>query len=179
MSFPSFRRHRSFAAAAFGAFAALIGAVSSMSLHAQELPPGVRLGMTVEELQAALPAAERVQRPQRLAGGLAGTWRAPPSVMAGLAFEPTFYFAGTVLRRVEWVALAQAESDRGAAAFAELVGWGRERFGAEMASRDPGSAYASWVAGEADVYAQHVDDPRRASVRLVYKTRQLKDAGEL
>jgi len=149
------------------------------ALHAQALPPGVRLGMTADELQAALPAAERVHRPQRLTGGLLGSWRATPVEMAGLVFEPTFFFAASELRRVEYVATAQAAPDNGASAFAQLVQWGRGVFGNELASRDPGSAYAAWTSGDADVYVQQVSDPRRASVRLVYKARQLRDGSEL
>lgn len=149
------------------------------ALHAQALPPGVRLGMTVDELHAALPAAQRVQRPQRLAGGLLGSWRAAPVEMAGLVFEPTFFFAASQLRRVEYLAAAQAAPDSGASAFGQLVQWGRGVFGNELASRDPGSAYAAWTSGDADVYVQQVSDPRRASVRLVYKARQLRDGSEL
>ena len=146
---------------------------------AQSLPPGVQFGMSPAALQAVLPDAQRVARPQRLAGGLAGTFRGGPAAIAGLDFEPTFYFAGAQLRRVEWVADADAQPDRGAAAFDELLAWGRGRFGGELASRDPGSRYAAWVAGDTDVYAQLVEGGRGASVRLVYKARQLKDASEL
>ncbi|MDN6883562.1 hypothetical protein QMO14_08140 [Variovorax sp. CAN2819] len=153
--------------------------LASGALHAQALPPGVRLGMSAEELQAALPAAERVHRPQRLGGGLVGSWRAAPVEMAGLLFEPTFFFAASELRRVEYAASAQSAPDAGAAAFASLVQWGRGVFGNELASRDPGSAYAAWVSGDTDVYVQQLSDPRRASVRLVYKARQLRDGSEL
>lgn len=150
------------------------------ALHAQELPPGVALGMTPDGLRAAVPTVERVARPVRIAGGLVGNWRGERAFIAGLLFEPTFYFADGELRRVEWVAQPEADGDRGTAAYAELLAWGRSRFGAEMASRDPGSELASWVAGDADVYAQRIDDARRApSVRLVYKLRQLKDASQL
>jgi hypothetical protein len=49
-----------------------------------------------------------------------------------------------------------------------------------MASRDPGSQLASWVDGDADIYAQRTDAGRRpAGVRLVYKVRQLKDGSQL
>ncbi len=149
------------------------------ALHAQALPAGVRFGMSAEELQAAQPGLERVQRPQRLAGGLAGTWHAAPTKLAGVFFEPVFFFAGGELRRVEWVAPTDALPDLGAAAFAEIVAWGRSSYGAELGSNDPGSAYAAWVQGDMDVYAQRTSDPRHASVRLVYKARQLKDASEL
>ena len=149
--------------------------------QAQELPPGVALGMTPDALRAALPDVERVVRPLRLAGGLAGTWRGPSALVGEVPFEPTFYFAGAALRRVEWVALLpQDDADRGAAVYAGLVEWGRARFGTEMASRDPGSQLASWVDGDADIYAQRTDDGRRpAGVRLVYKVRQLKDGSQL
>lgn len=164
------------------AFAASAALLAAGALHAQALPPGVHLGMSAEALQAALPAAERVPRPQRLSGGLVGSWRAAPVEMAGLLFEPTFFFAAAELRRVEYVATAQAVQatpDQGAAAFAALVQWGRGVFGTELASRDPGSVYAAWVSNDTDVYLQQVSDPRRASVRLVYKARQLRDGSEL
>ncbi|MGJ7529597.1 hypothetical protein [Variovorax sp. GB1P17] len=161
------------------ALAASVAFLAAGALHAQALPPGVRLGMTADELRAALPAAERVQRPQRLSGGLLGSWRAAPVTMAGLVFEPTFFFAASELRRVEYVATAQALPDSGAATFAALVQWGRGVFGNELASRDPGSAYAAWVSNDTDVYVQQVSDPRHASVRLVYKARQLRDGSEL
>ena len=135
--------------------------------------------MTADELRAALPDAERVQRPMRLGGGLVGNWRAAPVAMAGLEFEPTFFFGGAQLQRVEYLASAQAAPDGGAAAFAQLVQWGRGAFGSELASNDPGSAYAAWVSNDTDVYLQRVSDPRRASVRLVYKARQLRDGSEL
>lgn len=149
------------------------------ALRAQELPSGVRAGMSAEELNAALPGLERVLRPSRLAGGLAGSWRAPPKLIGGLAFEPVFYFAGDQLRRIEWTAAAEAQPDQGAAAYGALVDWGRQSFGPELGSNDPGSAYAAWVDGDWDVYAQRSADARRASVRLVYKARQLKDGSEL
>ena len=158
--------------------AASLGAASGL-LQAQALPPDVHLGMTVKELQAALPGLERVQRPQRLAPGLAGSWHGTPAPIGGLLFQPVFYLAGGQLRRVEWVAAAPAAPDMAAAAFAELVAWGRSQFGPELASNDPGSAYAAWVQGDVDVYAHYVNDARSPSVRLVYKTRQLKDASEL
>lgn len=158
------------------AIALLLAAGTSF---AQALPAGVRLGMSADELQAALPGVEHVPRPQRLAGGLAGNWRAGPTRMAGLSFDPVFFFAGDQLRRVEWVAAAGSEPDLGAAAFAEIVAWGRRSFGPELGSNDPGSASAAWVQGDCDIYAQRVGDPRHASVRLVYKARQLKDASEL
>ena len=165
----------------FRPFSALAGAALLISgaVSAQSLPPGVQLGMSPAELQAALPDAQRVARPQRLAGGLAGTFRGAPTAIAGLDFEPTFYFAGAQLRRVEWAAAADAQPERGAAAFDELVAWGRGRFGNELASRDPGNRYAAWIAGDTDVYAQLVESGRGASVRLVYKSRQLRDASEL
>lgn len=158
---------------------AVSAALAAMPATAQTLPAGVRLGMSADELRSVLPEVERVARPQRLAGGLAGNWRAAPVTLAGLPFDLTFFFAGGQLQRVEYVTAAQAEADRAAGAFSQLLAWGRTTFGPEVGARDPGSAYASWVAGDIDVYLQHTDGPRGASVRLVYKTRQLKDGSAL
>jgi hypothetical protein len=163
----------------FRALAACALLALAHAVPAQALPPGVHLGMSADELRQAVPDLQRVARPPRLAGGLAGNWRAAPSVIAGLPFEPVFYFAGDQLRRVEWSAAAESQPDQGAAAFAEILAWGRDSFGPELASNDPGSAYAAWVQGDTDVYAQRTADARHASVRVVYKMRQLKDGSEL
>lgn len=56
---------------------------------------------------------------------------------------------------------------------------GAARFGAGIASRDPGSAYASWSTADTDIYLQHVGGAGHAAVRLVYKIRRLKDASAL
>jgi len=156
-----------------------LATMSAAGASAQALPAGVRLGMTADDLRVAAPDVARVARPARLAGGLAGTWRGAPSPIWGLAFEPTYFFAGNVLQRVEWMRAADDLADRGAGAFAELLQWGRAQFGAETASRDPGSAYASWSTDDTDIYLQHVDGAGHATVRLVYKTRQRKDASML
>ncbi|MBO9516026.1 MAG: hypothetical protein J7549_18065 [Variovorax sp.] len=159
---------------AAGAFACAAAAV-----HAQALPPDVHLGMTAQELQAALPSVERVPRPARLSGGLLGSWRGEPALMAGMMFKPTFYFAEGQLRRVEYEASAQGLTDGGEAAFSALLNWGRDAFGAELAAVDPGSASAAWSRGELDVVLQRTGDAHRANLRLIYKQRQLRDASEL
>jgi hypothetical protein len=157
---------------------------------AQDLPPGVRLGMTADELRAAVPETARIARPQRLAGGLTGNWRGPATRIAEVDFGSVFYFAGDRLKRVEYVATTATAGragtaddasmrDRGETAFAALVDWGRTRFGSEMRSNDPGSAYAAWAQGDTDIYAQRTFDAQSGTVRLVYRMRQLKDGRTL
>ncbi|MDM0114110.1 hypothetical protein QTI66_18295 [Variovorax sp. J22R133] len=163
---------RLFTSALFLSFAAVLA-------HAQSLPEGVHMGMTVDELRAAVPSAERVPRPQRLSGGLAGTWRGAPAVVGGLPLAPTFYFAGARLQRVEFSASATSEPDLGAQAFNEIVSWGRGSFGQELASTDGASQYAAWSQGGVDVYAQRMGDPRHAAVRIVYAARERKDDSTL
>jgi hypothetical protein len=154
-------------------------ALATCMAHSQSLPAGVRLGMTADELHVVQPTLERVARPQRLAGGLAGVWHGAPDQVAGLVFEPTYFLAGASLRRVEFVSSAQAQPDFGADAYRQIVAWGRGAFGPELASNDGGSEIAAWVDGDVDVYAQRTGDPRHATVRLVYRTRVLKDASQL
>jgi len=137
------------------------------------------MGMTAQELHAALPSAETVSRPQRLSGGLLGSWRGEPAPIAGLMFKPTYYFAGGELKRVEYDASAPGQPDGADAAFAALLRWGRDNFGAELAALDPGSTYVSWSSGDLDVILQRTGDVHRANLRLIYKQRQLRDASGL
>lgn len=145
--------------------------------QAQDLPAGVQLGMTQEALQQTLPGLERVPRPQRLAGGLAGTWRWP-AMVAGLSGQQTFFFQGGLLRRVEFFADTRYQPDSGNAAFERIVSWGRGQYGPERSARDTGSTYANWALEDSDVYVQNVTAPQ-AGLRLVYKARQARDASAL
>jgi len=160
------------------ALAAAVLAVSATA-SAQSLPAGVHLGMTPDELRAAVPEAQRVARPSRFAGGSTGSWGGASTTFAGLDFSPAFFFAGRRLQRVEWTSDVGDVPERAAAAFAELLTWGRAQFGAEIASHDPGSVSASWSTADTDIYLQHVDRTGHAAVRLVYKIRRLKDASTL
>lgn len=145
------------------------------AVHSQSLPSGVHFGMTVDELQAVQPAVQRVKRPQHLAGGLSGSWRGEPVVVAGLPFDLTFFFADTKLRRVEFLASVQPQTASSAAAFRAIVNWGRGVFGPESGSTDPSGKYAAWVTGDVDVYAQSAFSPLRENVRLVYKEQDHRD----
>jgi hypothetical protein len=161
------RRAAIFVTACLGLFGA--------AANAQTLPGGTQLGMTVPQLQQAVPALKPVARPARLTGGLVGNWSAPPIDIAGIALTPTFFFADAQLRRVEYLALPQA----GTGAFDTLLAWGRTFWGQELASRNPEGAYASWTPGETDVYLQQTGEAAHPQVRLVVKRRVMKDASEL
>jgi len=163
--------------------AVLLGGFALAS-HAQALPPGVRLGMAADQLPASVAGLARVPRPARLSGGLVGAWRGDAVEVAGQRFEPTFFIAEGQLRRIEYAALTPEAPARGAAAFAALLDWGRGLWGAERLARDAGatqtSEIASWAAdGDLDVVLQRAESARHASVRLIYRLRQLKDASEL
>lgn len=144
----------------------------------QALPEGVELGMGVDALRQALPGIAHVSRPQRLSGGLVGQWRLAPVFIAGLEGTQTFFFAARELRRVEFVADASELADGGAAAYGELLHFGRSSYGAETAANDPSGSYAAWTRGDLEVYAQRVPAPR-ATVRWVVKRSEGKDASEL
>ncbi len=138
------------------------------------LPPGVVFGMPVDAVRQALPALDLVRRPQRLAGGLAGSWQLPQTQVAGLSGSQTFFFAGGVLRRVEFSADAQAVADGGAAAFEQLLDWGRTRYGAERPAQDAVSRYAAWSTPGQDVYVRLTSAPH-AGLQLVLSARLERD----
>jgi len=142
--------------------------------HAQGLPGGVSLGMTVPQLQDAQPALTRVPHPARLAGGLVGSWSGQPADIAGVSLVPTFFFADGQLQRIEYLA-----RDGGPAAYASLLAWGRRAWGAELAANEPEGAYASWSSDDTDAYLQLASASRGGQLRLVVKRRVVKDAGEL
>lgn len=152
-------------AACLFAFSALVSA--------EPLPGGAELGMSVPQLQQAVPGLERVAHPARLAGGLAGSWTGPAVQVAGIALTPTFFVAHGAVRRVEYLAPA------GSPAFDPLVAWGRSAWGAELASESPEGAYATWSRGDADVYVQRASGASGTQVRLVFRQVVAKDAGEL
>jgi hypothetical protein len=159
-----------------GALALSISAMLPVALHAQEMPAGVVLGMSAEELRRVVPPLEKVRRPQRMAGGLVGAWRSPDVQVLGLNGEQTFFFAHDRLDRVEFVGSAPDEPGN-AQAFDRIVAWGRSLYGQEIAAADAGARYAEWTAGDTEVYAQYRG--AHAGVRLVYRLRADRDASQL
>jgi hypothetical protein len=161
---------------------AIRGAVSAMlflaclgsSAFAQDLPGGLQLGMSLPQLQQAVPALRRVPNPAHLAGHLVGSWSGPAIELGGVTLIPTFFFADAQLRRIEYLAMPS-----GSDAFDALLTWGRRAWGSELASEGPEGAYATWTQGDTDAYLQRTGGAARPQVRLVVKQRVTKDAGEL
>ena len=161
----------------FGLAACLLGALAP-PLRAQALPEGADLGATPAELLRAMPGLEKVARPTRMAGGLAGLWRSAPVAVAGVPGNYTFFLAGGQVRRIEFWADAPADPSAADAAFDALAAWGRALYGPEMPSGGPGARYAAWSRPGVDIYLQQAPPPR-AGVRLVRVARALRDGSAL
>jgi hypothetical protein len=167
MQFPSLSRwRRGFALACFSLMVS--------TAHAQVLPGAAELGMTVQQLQQAVPL-RAVPHPAHLAGGLAGSWSGPAIVLAGVALTPTFFFAEGQLRRIEYLAFPDADAQ----GYDALLAWGRAAWGPELASEGPEGTYATWSSDTLDAYLQRTGDAHRPQLRLVVKRHMGKDAGEL
>jgi hypothetical protein len=138
------------------------------------LPGSAQIGMTAEQLREAVPALKRVARPQRMTGGLVGSWSGPATDIAGVSFTPTYYFSGDVLQRIEYV----ASPGDAAKAFDAVRAWGRANWSSELASQSPEGDYAAWSAQDMNVYLQ-MTASARPGLRLVLKRRVDKDPSEL
>jgi hypothetical protein len=171
MRIPPLKLFRSWRALAGAACIALLASAA----QARELPGDVALGMSAQQLRQAVPALKPVRHPARLAGGLVGRWSGPAIALAGVTLTPTYFFAEAELRRVEYL----AQADAGPQAFDALLQWGRAAWGPEMASQGAEGAYASWSDEEMDAYLQRTDGAQAPVVRLVVKKRAGKDASEL
>jgi hypothetical protein len=88
---------------------------------------------------------------------------------------PTYFFADGELRRIEYLAPADADGH----AYEALLSWGRRTWGPELASQGPEGAYATWNSDAMEVYLQRTGDARRPQLRLVIKATAGKDASEL
>ncbi|MDI1272272.1 hypothetical protein [Polaromonas sp.] len=166
----------------WSALVSLLLAVCAGPAAAQPLiPPGVHLGVTVSELREAVPGLHPVPRPQSVAGAV-GRWRVDGVQQAGLVFDETFFFAGPALQRVELLMQPGTFPPSGEA-FAHLVASLQGLYGPELplhgalSSVEAGSA--SWVHDGVDILALQSGSAGQTSVRLIYKARVLKDAGEL
>ena len=141
------------------AVAALLLAVCCRPAAAQApVPLGVHLGMSASELREAVPGLQPVRRPQTVAGAV-GRWRVAGVQQADLVFDETFFFAEHTLQRVELVLQPGLPLHGG------------------LSSVEAGSA--SWVHEGIDILALRSGSAGQARVRLIYKTRVLKDASEL
>ncbi|MCJ0764928.1 hypothetical protein [Variovorax terrae] len=162
---------------------AVLGA--ALPAWAQALWGAAAYGMTEAELQAALPAVQRLRKPERLAGGTRGLWVLPETPLAGASFETVFYFnKNRQLQQVEQRLAAPQPQCGTKPVFEELVASLRQLHGPELAAGDrpdggPASSVASWVAGDLDIIASHTEAASRCAIRVIYKPRLLKDASEL
>lgn len=159
----------------------LLAVCSGLATAQPLIPPGVHLGVTVSELREAVPGLHPVPRPQSVAGAV-GRWRVEGVQQADLVFDETFFFAGPALQRVELL-LQPGMSSQPGEAFAHLVASLQGLYGPELqlhgalSSVEAGSA--SWVHDGVDILALQSGSAGQTRVRLIYKARVLKDAGEL
>lgn len=134
--------------------------------------PANQLGLAESDLLAGPQVPERVTRPDRLASGARGLWRLARTDWGGLPVQQTFYLAQGKVQRIELLLLPEAA---GAGAFERVVATLQTALGPALLAGD----VASWVAGGVDVAAYRTASAQGPQVRVVYKTRELRDASAL
>lgn len=145
---------------------------------AQDPDPAAQLGMAEPALRAGPQLLERVPHPERLASGARGLWRVARTHWGGMPFQQTFYLAQGTVQRIEWLLLPEAltaADGSGLGAFGRVVTLLQTSLGPALVAGD----VASWVAGDVDVAAYRTPSAGGARVRIVYKTRVLRDASAL
>lgn len=133
------------------------------------------LGMSHEQVVAALVDAQPVRSPRRLSSGALGSLRVPDALCEGTHFEQTLFFAQQKLAQMDLVLLSPGAEDAVNRIQAALLQSLRARLGPELAAGDS----ASWAGADADVMLFRSGRPGHPSLRLVIRQRQLVDAGEL
>lgn len=141
---------------------------------APDLPGGVRLGMSLEQLREAVPDATALRHPVHMAGGLVGSLAGPPLQLAHVAFVPTYFFANGLLSRIEYV----AHGADAASAFDAVAGWCTAQWGPMLRADEPEGAYATWSADDAGIYLQETAQAGPL-LRLVIRLRAARDASAL
>lgn len=146
------------------------------------------LGMRRQQVVLAVPGAQPVRSPRRLASGSAGSWRVTDALCEGLHFQQTLYFADQTLEQMELVLInpvvdASNADAATAAAFAALVQSLRKELGPELAtfaaSPEIMADTVSWVSAGADVKLFRFGTRQHPGVRLVIRQQRLVDASEL
>lgn len=144
--------------------------------------PAAGLGSAAGELGSLLAGAERVRRPNSLAGAL-GLWRVPRFRLGNFYYEQTLYFSEQRLQQIELLQLPDDAQDAAGSGFDELLSACREALGPELAARaDRGEQRmqsASWASQTLDVMLLRSGSAARPRTRILYKMRKLKDADEL
>ena len=145
------------------------------------------LGMSPDQVAAALPGAQPVRSPRRLPSGALGSLRVPDALCEGAHFEQTLFFAHQKLARMDFVLLnttsGPGAEEALAKAQAALLQSLRAKLGPELAAFGavPGAVAdsASWAGADAEVMLFRSGRPGHPSLRVVIRQRQLVDAGEL
>ena len=146
------------------------------SVLASAADPATQLGLAESDLLAGPQVPERVARPDRLASGARGLWRVARTDWGGLQVQQTFYLAQGKVQRIELLLLPDAAAGgAGPGVFERVVATLQTSLGPALLAGD----VASWVAGGVDVAAYRTASAQGLQVRVVYKTRELRDASAL
>lgn len=149
------------------------------SVLASAADPATQLGLAESDLLAGPQVPEhlrRVARPDRLASGARGLWRVARTDWGGLQVQQTFYLAQGKVQRIELLLLPDAAAGgAGPGVFERVVATLQTALGPALLAGD----VASWVAGGVDVAAYRTASAQGLQVRVVYKTRELRDASAL
>ena len=138
--------------------------------------PATQLGLAESDLLAGPQVPERVTRPDRLASGARRLWRLARTDWGGLQVQQTFYLAQGKVQRIELLLLPDAAAGgAGPGVFERVVATLQTALGPALLAGD----VASWVAGGVDVAAYRTASAQGLQVRVVYKTRELRDASAL
>lgn len=141
------------------------------------------LGMSQEQVAAALADAQPVRSPRRLSSGALGTLRVPDALCEDAHFEQTLFFAHEKLAQMDLVLLNPGAEEALGRTQTALLQSLRAKLGPELAAfgTAPGALpdTASWAGADADVMLFRSGRPGHPSLRLVIRQRQLVDAGEL
>lgn len=156
-------------------------ALPAIHARAQQLPPTVKPGMSLAELQATGIDLQRVQRPERMPNGTRGLWQSLQSGDDGLSFEATYFLRGTTVDRIDLVLVSAPDGN--AAAFERIVGKLRGQFGPELRSQQSSGAAtdetASWSDDDQNIAAYSRGERGAEKIRVVYKRREVRNGDTL
>lgn len=163
---------------------AMPGATQAQRCGSTCASPQSMLGMSERTLRAVLPELKRVAKPVQGPRNSIAKWALPELVYASQTFTAMFYVRSGVVSRVEYLNEASPVQCRQRQPFdlarRELAKtYGESQAAGTFENDGLSMESVSFSAPEMDVALQLTLTPATCDTRIIYKTRDIKDAREL
>jgi len=142
------------------------------------------LGVSEQALVATFPEIKRLAKPMKGPRNSRGKWGLPEVIFAAHPFDITFFISSGIVSRIELLSTASRPQCTQRIPFVQVMAELARTYGDSHAYgsfEDSGRTSQSVAFGNQvmDISLHYSSSPDDCATRVIYKTREVKDASEL